>query len=264
MPDTIVDMLQQVHAYFGKRSDVGKSFQCRDGDSIATLLTVSAKNARNNRDSSPALARAVQAPKGPFALPCSVMESVRYIRYLRRCVMSKPTVGISMLLSLLSGIASAAMSLTSVDIKPGVAIPIAHIYPRCGGQNISPDLSWRGAPSGTRSFVLTMIDVDVKPDEWSHWVVVELPASVGSLPRGAKSLPSSGKAIVSNFGDAAYAGPCPPKGTGMHHYEFKIWALPTLRVALASDEKATTLTALLSKISLDRASLVGLVSAPPN
>ncbi|MDP9090262.1 MAG: YbhB/YbcL family Raf kinase inhibitor-like protein [Pseudomonadota bacterium] len=178
--------------------------------------------------------------------------------------MSKPAVGISILLSLMSGIASAAMSLTSVDIKPGVAIPIAHIYPRCGGQNISPDLTWSGAPSGTKSFVLTMIDVDVKPDGWSHWVLFGLPASVRSLPRGAKSLPSSGIAIVSNFGDAAYAGPCPPKGTGIHHYEFTIWALPTLEVALAADEKATTLTALLSKTSLDRASLVGLVNAPPN
>jgi Raf kinase inhibitor-like YbhB/YbcL family protein len=169
-----------------------------------------------------------------------------------------------MLLALLSGTASAAMSLTSVDIKPDVAIPIAHIYPRCGGQNVSPALSWSGAPSGTKSFVLTMIDVDVKPDEWSHWVVVGLPASVKSLPRGAKLLPSSAKAIVSNFGDAAYAGPCPPRGTGMHHYEFTIWALPTREVSLADDAKATALTALLSKIALDRASLRGLVSAPPN
>src|SRR5580704_3292414 len=116
---------------------------------------------------------------------------------------------ISLLLALLTGTASAAMSLTSADIKAGVAIPIPHIYPRCGGENISPALSWSGAPSGTKSFVLTMIDVDVKPDEWSHWVVVGLPATETSLPRGVMSLPGGAKAIVSNFGDAAYAGPCP-------------------------------------------------------
>jgi len=168
----------------------------------------------------------------------------------------------SLLLALLTGAASAAMSLTSVDIKPGVAIPIAHIYPRCGGENISPALSWSGAPSNAKSFVLTMIDVDVKPDKWSHWVVVGLPAAVKSLPRGATSLPGGAKAIVSNFGDAAYAGPCPPKGTGVHHYEFTIWALPTAEISLADDEKATTLTESLSKRALDRASLVGLVSAP--
>ena len=170
----------------------------------------------------------------------------------------------SVALSLLTGAASAAMTMTSTDIRSGLAISIAHIYPRCGGENISPSLSWSGAPGGTMSFVLTMIDVDVKPHEWSHWVVVDLPATINSLPRGAQSLPGGAKAIVSNFGDAAYAGPCPPKGTGLHHYQFTIWALPTATISLAPDEKATTLTALLSKRALDRASLIGLVSAPSN
>jgi phosphatidylethanolamine-binding protein (PEBP) family uncharacterized protein len=78
-------------------------------------------------------------------------------------------------LSLIGGTVSAAMSLTSTDIRPGLAIPVAHIYTRCGGENISPNLAWSGAPRGM-SFVLTMIDVDVKPDEWSHWIVVGLPA----------------------------------------------------------------------------------------
>lgn len=178
--------------------------------------------------------------------------------------MSKSAAGVSLLLAMLSGTASAAMSLVSTDIRSGTVIPAAHIYPRCGGENISPALSWSGAPDGTKSFVLTMIDVDVKPDEWSHWVVVGLPATVSSLPRGARSLPGSAKTIVSNFGDAAYAGPCPPKGTGIHHYEFTIWALPSVEISLHDDEKATTLTALLAKTALDRASLVGQVSAPPN
>ena len=176
--------------------------------------------------------------------------------------MRKAAAGMSLVLTLVTGTASAEMSLTSADVRPGVAIPIAHIYPRCGGDNISPSLSWSGAPGTTKSFVLTMIDVDVKPDHWSHWIVVNLPAAVNSLPRGATSLPSPAKAIVSNFGDAAYAGPCPPKGSGLHHYEFTIWALPTTETALAADAKATTVTALLSNRALDRASLVGLVSAP--
>jgi Raf kinase inhibitor-like YbhB/YbcL family protein len=180
-----------------------------------------------------------------------------------RSVTGKSAARASLLLALLTGTASAAMSLASTDIRPGAVIPAAHIYPRCGGKNISPALSWSGAPSGTKSLVLTMIDVDVKPDEWSHWVVV-LPATVKSLPLGATSLPSGAKAIVSNFGNAAYAGPCPPNGTGVHHYQFTIWALPTAEISLAGDEKATTLIALLSDRALDRASLVGVVDAPPN
>jgi Raf kinase inhibitor-like YbhB/YbcL family protein len=177
--------------------------------------------------------------------------------------MRKAVAGLSLVL-LMTGTASAAMSLTSADIRPGAAIPIAHIYPRCGGDNISPSLSWSGAPSATKSFVLTMIDVDVKPAQWSHWIVVNLPAAVNSLPRGATSLPGNAKPVVSNFGDAAYAGPCPPKGSGVHHYEFTIWALPTTEILLAADENATTVTEVLAKRALDRASLVGLVKAASN
>jgi Raf kinase inhibitor-like YbhB/YbcL family protein len=109
-----------------------------------------------------------------------------------------------------------------------------------------------------------MIDVDVKPAQWSHWIVVNLPAAANSLPRGTTSLPGNAKPIASNFGDAAYAGPCPPKGSGVHHYEFTIWALPTTEILLAADEKARTLTKLLAKRALDRASLVGLVKAASN
>jgi Raf kinase inhibitor-like YbhB/YbcL family protein len=157
---------------------------------------------------------------------------------------------------------AAAMSLSSTDISAGAPIPSIHIYPRCGGRNTSPQLSWSGAPTAAQSFVLTMIDVDVKPSQWSHWVVVDLPASVHSLPQGVASLPGGAKAITSNFGDAAYAGPCPPKGTGVHHYQFTIWALPAAKATLAADAKATDLTAQMSRQSLDHASLTGSVQAP--
>src|SRR5450432_712805 len=177
--------------------------------------------------------------------------------------MRRTLIGLAPLVGMFAAPAMAAMTLSSADLKPGATISSAQIYPRCGGENISPALSWSGAPSGTKSFVLTMVDVDVKPDQWSHWVV-GLPATAKSLARGATSLPGGAKAVVSNFGDAAYAGPCPPKGTGVHHYEFTVWALPTAEISLDDDEKATTLTEVLSKRALDRAAFVGLVSALPN
>jgi|HubBroStandDraft_5_1064220.scaffolds.fasta_scaffold72731_2 Raf kinase inhibitor-like YbhB/YbcL family protein len=156
--------------------------------------------------------------------------------------------------------AMAAMTLTSTDIQPGAAIPAAQIYPRCGGQNISPQLTWSGAPAGTKSFVLTMIDVSVKPSQWSHWVVVDLPPEVTSLARGIKTLPGNARAIASNFGDAHYDGPCPPDGTGAHEYRLTIWALPTPATAVAADAAAADLSAKLSQIALDHASLSGVVT----
>jgi hypothetical protein len=104
----------------------------------------------------------------------------------------------SMLLTLLCGPAFAAMTLSSTDFASGDTLPTAHIYPRCGGRNISPQLSWSGVPSAARSLVLTMIDVDVKASQWSHWIVVDLPADANSLSQGAASLPGRATAVVNN------------------------------------------------------------------
>lgn len=167
-----------------------------------------------------------------------------------------------LILPLASAPAYATMSLTSTDIVAGDRIPNAQIYPRCGGSNISPQLSWSGAPVGTMSFVLTMIDIDVKPSQWSHWIVVDLPPQSTDLARGASSLPGKAKAIASNFGDVHYDGPCPPKGTGVHHYVFTVWALPTAAIVLAPDDEARHVTATLERLALDRASLSAFVEAP--
>jgi Raf kinase inhibitor-like YbhB/YbcL family protein len=168
-------------------------------------------------------------------------------------------VGVGAALTVLAGPAAATMTLTSADIRPNGPISAAQTYPRCGGQNISPQLSWSGAPAKAQSLVLTMIDLDVKPALWSHWIVVDLPTSSTGLARGLKSLPGAAAAMTSNFGDAAYDGPCPPAGTGVHHYQFTIWAMPANQTAIAPDAKANTIEAWLSRTALDKGSLVGWV-----
>jgi Raf kinase inhibitor-like YbhB/YbcL family protein len=150
--------------------------------------------------------------------------------------------------------AAAAMQLTSRDLKAAAPMPAAQIYMRCGGQNISPQLAWSGQPQAAKSLVLTMIDESVKPNGWSHWVAVDLPPASSAMARGGV-LPAGARAIASNFGDAAYAGPCPPHGTGVHRYVITIWAMPTAKFDIAPDAKATSLDAMLQKTALDHASL---------
>jgi len=151
---------------------------------------------------------------------------------------------------------AAAMTLTSADLAPGAAMPSRHVYPRCGGQNISPALAWSRAPLGAKSFVLTMIDRDVRPAGWSHWIVVDLPPTTTGLTSGVRVLPNGARGIDSNFGETTYDGPCPPKGSGRHHYEFSIWALPKETFAIAPDAPANDVTSALSKLALDHASLI--------
>ena len=160
----------------------------------------------------------------------------------------------------LGGTAS-AMTITSADFKDGAALPTVHIYPRCGGENVSPGFTWSGVPDAARSLVFTMIDVSVKPNGWSHWIVVDLAPSATGLVRGAKELPEGAKAGGSNFGDPFYDGPCPPPGTGTHRYEFTVWAMPGPVTSLPADGPATELRALLAKTALDHATIAASVTA---
>ena len=158
--------------------------------------------------------------------------------------------------SLLIAGAAHAMELKSPDLTDGATIAPAQLYSRCGGQNIAPALLWSGAPKGTRSFILTFVDTSVLPSGWSHWIAVNIPADVTSLPKGG-ALPTGAKGVGSNFGDPAYAGPCPPPGTGMHHYEFTIYALDRMAPAIVENSSANDLTKALSAMALDKATLSG-------
>ena len=67
-----------------------------------------------------------------------------------------------------------SMTLTSADIKEGAMIANEQVLAGfgCAGGNISPALSWSGAPAGTKSFAVSMFDPDAPTGSgfW-HWVV---------------------------------------------------------------------------------------------
>jgi Raf kinase inhibitor-like YbhB/YbcL family protein len=121
-----------------------------------------------------------------------------------------------------------AMDVTSTDMADGAAVSLAHVYGQCGGANVSPALSWSGAPSGTRSFAVTTFDPDAHGKGWWHWIAFDIPASTNALPPGAgrgSGLPAGAVQGNNDFGEAGYDGPCPPEGSGLHHYQFTVWAL---------------------------------------
>jgi Raf kinase inhibitor-like YbhB/YbcL family protein len=61
-------------------------------------------------------------------------------------------------------------------------------------------------------------------------VVYDIPAQATSLPGGAGAvssslLPAGAHQARSDFGAAAYGGPCPPQGDRPHHYVVTVSAL---------------------------------------
>ena len=141
--------------------------------------------------------------------------------------------------------------------------------------NENPHLAWDGVPEGTKSFALLCIDPkvpsvgdDVNQEgktvpaslprvDFSHWVLVDLPADLRSIAAGSHSaqVTPTGKSAadapagrhgINNYtdwfaGDAdmggdyyGYDGPCPPWNDELvHDYVFTLYALDveTLPVA---------------------------------
>jgi Raf kinase inhibitor-like YbhB/YbcL family protein len=132
----------------------------------------------------------------------------------------------------------------------------------CAGGNVSPALAWSGAPEGTRSFALTCYDPDAPTGSgfW-HWVVVNIPPAVSSLPAGAGSsdgLPAGALQTRTDYGAPGYGGPCPPEGDHPHRYLFTVYAVGVDSLPVEADTSAAVIGFQLHFNTLDKAELMGL------
>jgi Raf kinase inhibitor-like YbhB/YbcL family protein len=130
------------------------------------------------------------------------------------------------------------------------------------GQDVSPPLSWTGVPGETQQLTLIVDDPDAPIAEpWVHWVLYGLsPATTGlpeEIPAGSEIKSPvkafQGKTSKGNFG---YHGPMPPKGHGVHHYHFKIYALDAPLSLGAGVDKKKLLQAMSGHI-IAQGELVG-------
>ena len=135
-----------------------------------------------------------------------------------------------------------AFTLTSKSFNDQQALPKAHVHHAmgAGGDNVSPDLAWSGAPEGTQSFALTCYDPDAPTGSgWWHWVVYDIPASATGLALGAgAALPPGSKQGRTDFGTHEYGGAAPPPGHGPHRYIFTLYALKTPTLDVPADASA--------------------------
>ena len=138
---------------------------------------------------------------------------------------------LALAVGLVSAGAAQALTLSSSSFKDGATLPLAYAgdmtgNANCVGKNVSPALSWTGTPEGTKSFVLMMVDLEGRGGLGvNHFVAYGIPANVSGFAEGelSKASPNyvGGK---STQGLATYMGPCPPGGTGAHHYTYLLLA----------------------------------------
>jgi Raf kinase inhibitor-like YbhB/YbcL family protein len=152
------------------------------------------------------------------------------------------------------------LKLSSSAFKPKGSIPKENA---CDGADVSPALSWSGAPKGTASFALIMEDPDAPAGVWVHWVVYDIPAGekglaaaapkADALPDGARHGLAWG---VNAFDRVGYSGPCPPPGKP-HRYVFTLFALDKKLNLPARKPKPELVKAMEGHI-LAQAELIGL------
>jgi Raf kinase inhibitor-like YbhB/YbcL family protein len=159
-------------------------------------------------------------------------------------------------------------ALTSTTFKDGTLMPkkVANNNPQnpnCVGDNVSPELSWSGAPEGTKSFVLTMVDPEGRAGLGVfHWVAYGIDPSTTGFAEGEVS--HDGPKFVggkSTQGVGHYSGPCTPPGSP-HHYTFVIIATDLDPHVLPPGLTLPDLQAKLAGHTKGAAGLIGLFRNP--
>ncbi len=151
-----------------------------------------------------------------------------------------------------------SFTVTSTDVRDGEKLDLAQVHDSAGGRNISPQLSWSGAPEGTKSYVVTLFDPDAPiPGGFWHWVAVNLPADTTELPTGAgagdDSLPGDAFHVRADFGARAFGGAAPPPGDQDHRYYFVVHAVDVERLDVDQDSSPAVVSFNLAFHTLARA-----------
>ncbi len=165
---------------------------------------------------------------------------------------------------------AASFTVTSTSVTDrGTWSPAQHSARVPGGQDMSPQLSWRGAPEGTATYAVTVYDPDAPTGSgfW-HWAVADIPADVTELPEGVgdhtgSGLPAGSFQLPNDARVARFLGAAPPPGHGTHRYFVLVHALDVESIGVPADATPALLGFTMSAHVLGRAVLVTTARSPP-
>ena len=200
------------------------------------------------------------------------------------------------------------MRLTSSSFDNGQPLPVALAAGKADGfsSNRNPQLAWEQVPEGTASFVLLCVDPDVptvpsmvgaegviiaqeQPRcDFSHWVMVDIPADVREIAEGACSDgfvvggkqapagPAGARQGINDYtgwfaGDATmagtyrgYDGAYPPANDArVHRYFFRLFALDIATLPVDGDFSAAQVQAAMQGHVLAEAAIHGTYTLNP-
>jgi Raf kinase inhibitor-like YbhB/YbcL family protein len=148
---------------------------------------------------------------------------------------------------------NSSMLVTSPSFENNAYIPQKFT---CDGGNINPELDISGVPEGAVSLALIMHDPDAPLiGGFTHWLVWNIGPHMSVIKE--ESVPPGAVEGKNGSGKIGYTAPCPPKGHGIHHYHFTIYAL-SAKLELTTDTDKNSLEVAMGKYLLTESDLVGL------
>ncbi len=131
----------------------------------------------------------------------------------------------------------------------------------CEGEDVNPPLKIDGIDEKAISLAIIVDDPDAPIGTFVHWVAWNIPI-INGIPDAIPKKPEIEVPIEmvqgkGGFGSVGYRGPCPPRGHGIHHYHFKIYALDSKLMLKAGASKKALEKAMKGHI-LQQGELIGL------
>jgi Raf kinase inhibitor-like YbhB/YbcL family protein len=123
----------------------------------------------------------------------------------------------------------------------------------CNGKGARPTLKISDVPKSAKSLALIVDDPDAPNGDFVHFVVWNIDPDTSIIEND--SLPSGAEVGYTSLDKPGWIAPCPP--SGIHHYNFKLYALDILLSIPKSSTKAD-LIQIMDKHIIDEAILVGL------
>jgi Raf kinase inhibitor-like YbhB/YbcL family protein len=145
---------------------------------------------------------------------------------------------------------------TSPEFSDGAALPSAYT---CFGEGAFPAIRWSQLPAGTESVAVVVYDPDAKGGDYVHRLTTDLDPTSKGLPDAGT--PVDAVEYATSKGEPGWTPPCPPDGSGVHHYVF--WVLALDRVTRIPPETAHTQNVLLNVTgsAFAQGSITGTVDA---
>jgi Raf kinase inhibitor-like YbhB/YbcL family protein len=153
-------------------------------------------------------------------------------------------------------------SSTVTDGSPWPSAQMSGLFGVPGGEDVSPQLSWEGAPDATLSYAVTVYDPDAPTmSGFWHWVVADIPAAVTSLAENAglpdgSGLPDGAIQLRNDGGAVRFIGAAPPAGHGTHRYFITVHALDVASLGVPADASPAFLGFNIFSHILARATIV--------